>query len=33
MGMEAILVMFPGSFDQTFVSHPKEASREIWLAQ
>ena len=31
MGMSAILVMWPGPFEQTFVPHPKEAPYEIWL--
>ena len=31
MDMAAILVMWPGSFEQTFVLHPMEAPYEIWL--
>ena len=31
MGMAAILVMWSGPFEQTFVSHPMEALYEIWL--
>ena len=31
MGMAAILVMWPGQFEQTFVPHPREAPYEIWL--
>ena len=31
MGMAAILVMWPGPFEQIFVPHPIEAPYEIWL--
>ena len=31
MGMAAILVMWPGPFEQTSVPHPIEAPYEIWL--
>ena len=31
MGMAAILVMWPGPFEQTFIPHPMEAPNEIWL--
>ena len=31
MGMAAILVMWPGSFEQTFVPHAMKAPYEIWL--
>ena len=31
IGLEAILVMWPGPFEQTFVPHPMEAPYEIWL--
>ena len=31
MGMLAILVMWPGPFEQTFVLHPKEPAYEIWV--
>ena len=33
MGMSAILVMWPGPFEQSFIPHPKEAPEEIWLNQ
>ena len=31
MGMAAILVMWPGPFEQLLFPHPMEASYEIWL--
>ena len=31
MGMAAILVMWPGPFEQTFVPHPKESPYGIWV--
>ena len=31
MGMEAILVMWPGPFEQTSFPRPKESSYEIWV--
>ena len=32
IGMAAILVMWPGPFEQTFIPpHPREAPYEIWL--
>ena len=31
MGMAAILVMWPGPFEHTFVPHPMETPSEIWL--
>ena len=31
MGIAAILAMWPGPFEQTFVPHPIEAPYEIWL--
>ena len=31
MGMAAILVMWPGPFEQTFVPHPMETQYEIWI--
>ena len=31
MGMAAILVMWPGPFEQTSFPHPREAPYEIWL--
>ena len=31
MGVAAILVVWPGLFEQSFVPHPMEAQYEIWL--
>ena len=31
MGMVAILVMWPGQFEQTSFPHPKESPYEIWV--
>ena len=31
MGIAAILVMWPGPVEQTFVPHPMEAPYEFWL--
>ena len=31
MGMAAFLVTWPGTFEQTFVPHPKESPYEIWV--
>ena len=31
MGMAAILIMWPGPFEQTFIPYPMKTPYEIWL--